>query len=109
MSTKAELIESIESHVATISRLESELQTSKEETRRFQRDFNRESKNASDYLQQLSQIMSVALSELTVRHGVGVQARNQFYGDRPVFVEDDNEQIRLLRHIHALANNDPPF
>lgn len=107
--TKSELIESIDEQEKLIVILEEKLQIAEAETRRFQNDASRESKNWKDCEAKLSAIRQVVTAELKVRHGVDVQPQSEWFNGKEIPTEDVTPDIRLLRHLHDLSNTSAPF
>ena len=108
-ATKEQLATSLSEQQKEVALLKDKLRISEAETRRFQNDANRESKNASDNEARLAAIRQVVTATLKVKHGVEVQPQTEWFQGKAVPMEEVNEDIRLLRHIHELSNTQPPF
>lgn len=107
--TKAELLAMLDDENRKREALAFRERELMDENRRLKGDTDRLEGNWKGSERRLSSIRDVVVAELKVRHNVGLNPEAQWVGSRDIEVEDSNEEIRLLRHIHELANNEPPF
>tara|TARA_R110002073_G_scaffold20209_6_gene72821 strand:- start:3731 stop:4060 length:330 start_codon:yes stop_codon:yes gene_type:complete len=109
MATKAELIEFLSERDNEITRLKEALRTEENQSRSFKRDAEMEARNNKEANSKLYVICQVITASLQVKHGVGLVPKTEYFQGRDVETEQVTEEIRLLRHLHELANPDTPF
>lgn len=86
------------------------LDEARKNERLFKQDSERHEKNWNDCEARLTAIRTVITTALEVKHGVGIEPKQEWFRGQVVNDESDqDEAVRLLRHIHKLSNTNPPF
>lgn len=93
-----------------ISDTNQKLDEARNNERRAKQDSDRYQKNWNDCEARLTAIRTVIATSLEVTHGAAVEPSQEWFRGQMVKDESDqNEAVRLLRHIHKLSNTNPPF
>lgn len=117
--TKASLLADLEAvkkaHTDDMARRDDEIRELKSRAHKLEsdvrltkQDADRHERNWNDCEKRLVAIRQVIGTTLEVRHQTGVNETQEWFRGQPV-KEDVPEDVRLLRHLYHLSNNQPPF
>lgn len=107
--TKAQLIAILDQRTAQVRVLESEVNQSASDADRSERDAQRYKKNWQECEERLKAVRVAVITELRVRHDAEVDGETEYFNGQYVSKVEVTPEMRLLRHLHTLANMDAPF